>query len=100
MMLVLRAHPAEGRYPLETGAPVRLRNLGQVLAAHHLLSLLENAQLAGDRLRGELLVAGDHHGADAGLVEIPDGVFHPLGRGIDDPRQPDEGEPGEGRFLG
>jgi hypothetical protein len=71
----------------------RQRLVGQTLqlpSVHDLSAVLEKSELLRDRSRGETLVAGDHHGPNAGLAESPDRLGHAGGRGIHQTHEADE----------
>ena len=63
--LVHRRDARVDRHLLDDGRERRLVHLGQLLAGQDRVALAEDADLPGDRDRGELVVAGDHHRPDA-----------------------------------
>lgn len=61
-------------------------------AGRGLRGAVDNPQLASDGDGGVLMVAGDHHGADARAAALADGVLHLGADGVDHPGKADEAE--------
>ena len=96
-----RVHNAHLVLRLDAGIDAVLPDgLRQLLVAHAveraagrgLRGAVDNPQLASDGDGGVLMVAGDHHGADARAAALADGVLHLGADGVDHPGKADEAE--------
>src|SRR5699024_2364816 len=90
--LMLRGHPGVDRDVLQPLVQIGVAHLVKLHAGEGLVPLQEDAQLPGDGGGGDLVVAGDHDGADAALLGVGHGLDG-LGPGrVDHGNEADEGE--------
>jgi len=90
--LVLGLHPGVDAVVVDGLIQLLVADLVELSAGDGLVVVLQDAQLLGDGHGGVPVVAGDHHGADAGGLALGDGGLHLGADGVDHARQPQEGQ--------